>query len=110
MAKNGFVGDSHEAFAPKAISCREALSWLKEMGLSRVQVETDTLLLSTAINSSLVYRSSIGVLLLDCKELLTQIPFRSIGFVRRSANLSAQGCPSDQGAWSTFPFPFLVIN
>ena len=48
----GSLKGPNDAFIGEILSCREALSWLKEHGLTRVQVATDSLLLTTTITSS----------------------------------------------------------
>ena len=72
-----------DAIVVEALSCRKALQWLKENGHHKVIVESDGLLLVSAVNSSACYLSPVGLVFNDCKELLQVIPDSSLIFTRR---------------------------
>ena len=63
-AKNGRLHGNLDAFEAEVLSCREALYWLKMNGYSRVMVETDCLLLVSAlINRPSAYLNSRGLII-----------------------------------------------
>ena len=57
--------------------------------MQRVQIESDCQVLVDAINGPCNYISNIGLIISDCKELMTNIPEFSIVFVKRSVNWDA---------------------
>ena len=106
-------GGSQDAFTAEAMSCREALTWLKAHGFTKVKVETNCLLLTTAISSSTHHLSAVGLVIEDCKRQLGEIPECTTSFIRRSANsvahtlAMAARSPTDCGLWVDSNTPFL---
>ena len=70
----------------QALSFREALNWLKEVGRSLVLLESDALLVINVIKHCKVDNACFGLIIVDCFSLLKEIPNYSVSFVRRSAN------------------------
>ncbi|KAM6545503.1 hypothetical protein CsatB_026239 [Cannabis sativa] len=68
---------------------KEALSWIKGKGWNDVLVETDCLVAIQGINSNLQLPSAFGLLVRDCKKLISELGNISIKFVKRSANKAA---------------------
>ncbi|KAJ9139642.1 hypothetical protein P3X46_030355 [Hevea brasiliensis] len=73
----------------EALCFREALSWLKVRGWTKVQLESDSLLLVQAVSSRLTYRSYFGSIVNDRKWLMRDLQFCSLHFVRKAANQAA---------------------
>ncbi|XP_073119607.1 uncharacterized protein [Henckelia pumila] len=73
----------------EAMSIREALSWLKELNISNVIVESDALLVVNAFHSSAIDVSGVGLLMEDCRFLASELLSCSLSFVYRSANQAA---------------------
>ncbi|KAM7459531.1 hypothetical protein LguiA_036525 [Lonicera macranthoides] len=59
------------SFMLKPIGLREVLTWLLREGNRDVIIETDSQLLANAMYSVDTYFSSIGVLISECKTLLS---------------------------------------
>ena len=55
-----------ESDVAKALSSREALSWLKTMGYNKIILETDAQQVSLAFNSSNANLSYFGAIIDDC--------------------------------------------
>ena len=70
----------------KALSFREALKWLKEVGMSLMLLESDALVMVNAIKHCKVNDACFGLIIADCISLLKEIPNCSISFVRTLAN------------------------
>ncbi|KAM6558557.1 hypothetical protein CsatA_027796 [Cannabis sativa] len=68
---------------------KEALSWIKRKGWEDVIVETDSLMVVQALNSSIHMTSYFGLLVEDCRLILTTLKNVLISFVYRSANKAA---------------------
>ena len=62
------------------------LNWLKQHGLSRIEIEYDSLLLVSALQSSAPDSSPFGGIVLDCKNLTLGFISCEFSFVFRSAN------------------------
>lgn len=67
----------------------EALSWIKNLGLSIVIVEWDSKIVVDAIKSNLSYLSVFGDYVSSCKAILVDVPSFSVGLVCRDANILA---------------------
>lgn len=69
----------------KAVAIREALSWLKNHNVEKVQVEFDALLV---VQGMLLdeEESSFDLIIHDVKELLHHLAHSQLSFVKRSAN------------------------
>ena len=70
----------------EALSFREALSWLKEVGMSLVLLESNALIVINAIKHCKVDDACFGFIIADCISLSKEILNCSISFVRRSVN------------------------
>ena len=57
----------------KAISVREALSWLYSCGIQNVALKTDLLLVVQSISSAGIDASYYGLVISDCKLLCNEI-------------------------------------
>ncbi|XP_060959107.1 uncharacterized protein LOC133030387 [Cannabis sativa] len=77
---------SYHAEVVKALGVKEALSWLKCKSWNMVEVETDSLLTVQAIFSKQQMSSVFGLVINDCKILLSSLPNTSLHFIRRSTN------------------------
>ena len=86
VAKNGVLHYSMNPALAEALSCREALSWLKELDIDNVLVETECLGLHLAITNSSFDATSHGVIIQDCLDLLSNFDNNNFCFARRSAN------------------------
>ncbi|KAJ8773831.1 hypothetical protein K2173_008294 [Erythroxylum novogranatense] len=73
----------------KALTFREALSWLKRTQARCDIMESDSLLLINALQSTSFDFSYFGAIVQDCKHLLSLLPSMAIQFVRKSANQAA---------------------
>ena len=106
--RNGSFPAPSDPLLIKALSCREALSWLKDMKLSNVTVESDSLMLINTIRENFSASSYFGMIVQDCKVLAKDLGNCSFSFIRRSANqvvhafARAAGSVSDLGL---FPLP-----
>lgn len=72
----------------EAIGVREALSWIKQLGYSYVEVEMDAANVLQEINHPFMFSPS-SILIHDIKEIARSIPQANFSFVKRSANTVA---------------------
>ncbi|XP_060962327.1 uncharacterized protein LOC133032410 [Cannabis sativa] len=70
----------------EVIGIKEALSWIKGKGWDKVVVEFDALVVVQAITSTLHMSSQFGLLVEDCRLILSTLNNVQIKFVNRSAN------------------------
>ncbi|XP_060974706.1 uncharacterized protein LOC133039775 [Cannabis sativa] len=77
---------NYKAEVVEALRVKEALSWIKDKGWSKIEVETDSLLTVQAIFSKQQMSSIFGLVTNDCKILLSSSPNISLHFIKRSAN------------------------
>lgn len=68
------------------LGVREALSWIKRKSWQRVIVETDSLVVTQSIRSSVSMVSYFGSIVEDCRSMLKELPDVKLLFIRRSAN------------------------
>lgn len=66
----------------EALNIREALSWLKQLGVGPVYIETDALLVNTAISKGTKDGSCFGMIKADCICLFKDIPNCKVSFIR----------------------------
>ncbi|KAM6598685.1 hypothetical protein CsatA_018294 [Cannabis sativa] len=71
------------------IGIKEALSWIKNKGWGKVVVESDSLVAVQAIQSSIHMPSQFGLLVEDCRLILSSLNNVQVSFVNRSANKAA---------------------
>ena len=99
----------------EALSFREALGWLKEVGMSLVLLESDALVVINAIKHCKVDDACFGLIIADCISLLKEIPNCSVSFVRRSTKqvayvlARASVSMSGLGVWHLDP-PALIVD
>ena len=111
-ATNGHKTGSDNKLEVKALSCREALLWIKDKGLANIIFESDSQLLVRAINTPIFYSSTMSLILQECIYLLNNLNGCAITFANRSTNQAAHELAkvvvslSDLGEWSCTP-PFL---
>ena len=114
-AKFGHNTGSDNVLAAEALSCQEALLWIKDKGLANIIFESDSQLLVRAINTLIFYSSTVGLILQDCMYLLNNLNGCAIAFANRSTNQAAHELSkvavslSDLGEWSCTPPHFLVM-
>ena len=70
----------------KAMSMREALSWLKHMQLPRVIIEMDSQMVYKALKSTSLYASPFAMLIADCQKLVSSMVNLKLSFVKRYVN------------------------
>ncbi|KAJ8765805.1 hypothetical protein K2173_015611 [Erythroxylum novogranatense] len=71
----------------EVMAIREALSWIKDVGWSPTILESDAQSCVRAIlDPNYMDESAFGLLVFDCKSLLTEVRDVSLVFIRRSAN------------------------
>ncbi|XP_060966242.1 uncharacterized protein LOC133034831 [Cannabis sativa] len=73
----------------ETIGIKETLSWIERKQWSNVVIETDALVVVQAINSSILMPSQFGLLVGDCRALISSLNNVSLKFVKRSANRAA---------------------
>ncbi|GLU09838.1 hypothetical protein SLE2022_266770 [Rubroshorea leprosula] len=79
-----------EAEMAEACSLRRALLWAQTLTLRRIEVETDCAAIVSAINSrTLNMNSSLGIILLDCRALMSYFVSCRLKHVRRTGNAAA---------------------
>ncbi|XP_073121701.1 uncharacterized protein [Henckelia pumila] len=101
--KAAIQGCFHGAFNPtvaEALGVREALSWIKELHLPKVIVESDAQLVINALQRKDLDVSSLGLLVEDCRFLASELHTCSFSFVRRSANRTAHSIARSTGSMS----------
>ncbi|KAH9750457.1 reverse transcriptase domain-containing protein [Citrus sinensis] len=100
----------------EALGVREALSWIKQLQLSNVTIEMDSLNVYNALVTNLSGPSSFSLIIEDCRALSNSIRDVSFSFVRRSANSVAHSVAqagnslSGHGEWRAVPPPFLIAD
>ncbi|XP_021593121.1 uncharacterized protein LOC110600563 [Manihot esculenta] len=83
-AKTGCFCSQMEVKCAEAMAFREALSWIKEYGWDQVLFESDTQVLVVSINNaSLDDLSPFGILVQNCKLLLSSYEEARYGFIHR---------------------------
>ncbi|KAK8977353.1 hypothetical protein V6N11_030672 [Hibiscus sabdariffa] len=78
-----------DAFMVEALACRQAVVFARELGLSRMIIEGDSLTVIKKLNSDVVDRSLICPIVHDIKILSKDFSIISLCFVRRGANKAA---------------------
>ena len=73
----------------ETMGLREALSWIKQLGLKRVIFETDSLQVVQALQNRDVDFSEFGALIKDCLSLLQGEHYFSVAFTKRQNNVVA---------------------
>ncbi|XP_074337681.1 uncharacterized protein LOC141674880 [Apium graveolens] len=73
----------------EVMAIKEALSWMEASGWIEGTIETDCLVAAQAIMSRIKMHSPFGVVIEECRTLLSRLNKISLLFVRRSANMAA---------------------
>ncbi|KAJ0983117.1 hypothetical protein J5N97_011372 [Dioscorea zingiberensis] len=113
-ARNGLLVAAGDPVLAEALSCREALSWIKELGLLNVCMESDCQLFINAVKGEFPDSSYFGLVVCDCKNLVKDLENCLLSFSRRSANqvahalARAAGFMPDVGCWMSHPPPFIL--
>lgn len=93
----------------EAVRVPEALSWLRERRKGCMLVETDCLRVVQAIQATSIDNSSFGLLLQDCKFLLSTLDNVRVVHAKRSTNMvahniaQAASAMSDRHVWGFTP-------
>ncbi|KAM7508483.1 hypothetical protein LguiA_018936 [Lonicera macranthoides] len=77
---------SADSLLVEALSFREALSWIKQLGLTNVCVEMDSRLLIDALKGKTSNLSYFGSIVKDCLVLASGLFYFPFAYVHRSAN------------------------
>lgn len=85
-AKAGSFPGLVDPFIAEALSCREALSWIKERDMQNVIIETDCLLVFLALSREVSDCSYGGLIIKECKILAMDLVNCKFSFARHSAN------------------------
>lgn len=97
-----------DALMAEAMSCQEALSWLKQQGLDNIILELEALNVVNALNNNIPMLSPIGLILFDCTHLMSFFNNLRLlyvnGSVNRVAHLLAKAVESStcRGIWTRF--------
>ena len=86
LCHSRFFNGIFKARIAKGLCLKEALSWIYDQRMTHVIVETNFKVLVTALNSTSTNLSKFGIIVQSCKNLLQQISFVHVRFVRRQAN------------------------
>lgn len=70
----------------EAMGLLEALSWIKQMGLSKVIIEVDSKSVADAISSNSFDDSTFGDYIRSCKTILKNSPLFSVNLIRTQVN------------------------
>ncbi|KAK6116072.1 hypothetical protein DH2020_008341 [Rehmannia glutinosa] len=96
----------------EAISVREALSWLHDLGIRQVVVETDAKYVVDSLTSHEFGISEYDFVIQECRAFLQSEPEVSAKFVRRNANMVAHELAKGSFSFdspSVWNFPPLCI-
>ena len=80
------MNDPQDATIAKTLSLREALSWVKDQGITNVIFEIDAQSVVLGLHKCLLGNSYLGIILQDCNQLLCAIGNAHLVFVKRSVN------------------------
>ncbi|XP_060968285.1 uncharacterized protein LOC133035872 [Cannabis sativa] len=84
--KAKYHGGNYPAKVVEALGIKEALSWLKDKELNQVEIETNSMVTVQAIFSNQHMTFAFGLIVNDCKSLLSFLNNVNVRFIRRSAN------------------------
>ena len=102
MAGAGKLESVHDAFCAEAQACLAALTAMSNQGMTRIQLESDSYNLVSALKSSAFDQSPAGVLLKEARHLI-QLDFVDVEilFTPRSCNLCAHGLAHMSLSWDS---------
>uniref|UniRef100_A0A803NQJ5 C2 domain-containing protein n=1 Tax=Cannabis sativa TaxID=3483 RepID=A0A803NQJ5_CANSA len=85
-AKTNYCNGSYPTEVIEALGIKEALSWIKNKSWKNAELETDSLLCVQAIRSNQKMSSTFGIVIEECRLLLSLLQDVKLRFVKRSAN------------------------
>lgn len=85
-AKNGPLRCLNDAHLVEALAIKEALSWVKCRGFTKIVVLSDCETVCNLINGFLVEFSYAGCVVSDCKSFQRHFEIMSFRFIPRSVN------------------------
>ena len=97
------------------MTVHEALSWMKNLKISKVILEIDCLNVYSPLITQTPNPNGFGLIIEDCQELVKLVGEVRFSFVRRSANVAAhtiirvEGSMSGHGEWRFVPPPWLYL-
>ncbi|XP_060965224.1 uncharacterized protein LOC115719983 [Cannabis sativa] len=99
----------------EVVGMKEALSWIKTKHLTEVEIETDSLVAVQAINGSVQMPSQFGLLVQDCRLLLSELQNVFISFIKRYANrvahcIARQSCFMSNCMFDEFSAPSDLLS
>jgi len=102
MAGAGKLESVHDAFCAEAQACLAPLTAMSNQGMTRIQLESDSCNLVSAMKSSAFDQSPAGVLLKEARHLI-QLDFVDVEilFTPRSCNLCAHGLAHMSLSWDS---------
>ncbi|XP_031127667.1 uncharacterized protein LOC116029767 [Ipomoea triloba] len=98
-----------DPFVAEAMAIKEALTWIKDRGMTHVILETDCLNFCNSFNSILLDLSYVGLIIKQCKLIARDIGDIVVHHVRRSANQVAHVLARAAGSfpvlsvWDSYP-------
>ena len=110
-AKAGSFPGLEDPFIAEALSCREALSWIKERDMHNVIIESYCLLVFLALSREVSDCSYGGSIIKECKVLARDLVNCKFSFACRFANRVAQCLArgsdslSEFRSWESVPPP-----
>ncbi|XP_060960731.1 uncharacterized protein LOC133031277 [Cannabis sativa] len=107
-AKTCHYNGNYPAEVVEALGIKEALSWIKNKAWNNAELDSDSLLSVQAIKNNQKMSSTFGIIIDDCRLLLSLLKDVKLRFVKRSANRVAHaiarhsqfipgGCILEQG-------------
>lgn len=111
-AVNGVLPTCTRPLMAKTLSCKEALSWLKDRGITTVHLHTDCSSLHRNLTATTVELHSYVGITNDCRNLLCHFSICSISLVHRNANILAHTLASEAytqaGSWYWDSVPLIL--
>ncbi|KAL8131372.1 hypothetical protein AgCh_007343 [Apium graveolens] len=89
QARTRYLPGMVSSIMAEVLAIKEALSWIKSNGWSKVVVESDCLTAIQAIRSKTPMVSPLGQVVQSCRNMLVESNTVSLFFVKRSANMAA---------------------
>ncbi|XP_019169469.1 PREDICTED: uncharacterized protein LOC109165240 [Ipomoea nil] len=94
-AKSGPLRCLNDPHLAEALAVKEALSWSREKGLTRIQVFTDCQVVCGFINGAFQDLSYAGCVIRDCRDLRRHFEVVSFSYISRSVNKLAHALARD---------------
>lgn len=80
-------GGLYSALEVEATALKKVLSWLKTQEFTNVIIETDAQAIVQCLANMVKDITLVGLLILECHNILSQCPHFTLSFVRRQANV-----------------------